>query len=781
MNRFAVIWLLFLISISGQTQEVPSTKKQRYTISGYVRDTRGEELIGANVYIEDPSVGTVTNIYGFFSLTLPEGSYQLRCSYIGYQLFEDTLELTGNTRYSILLEEEAQDLEKVVIRSDLHEGKFQKTDVSTHWLQSKTIKEIPSLLGEADLSKAIQMLPGIMAPGEGISGFIVRGGSYDQNLILLDEAPIYNASHLMGFFSVFNNDIVKDVHIYKGEVPAKYGSRLSSLFDIRLKNGNQNNFGGSGGIGTISSKLMLEGPIVKNRGSFLLAGRRSYADIFLPLSSNEEVKDNRIYFYDLNLKANYRVNEKNRIFISGFMGSDVFKYQNTYYLKWGNFTGSLRWNHLFTERLFSNLSLIYSRYQYKLGKTTTLSGVEWNSSITNVGLKYDFSFYANPKNTIRFGMHVNYFSFRPGYIQPADKTSIYIDYEIPPSQALEYALYLSNNQELTEWIDLEYGIRMTLFQNMGKATVYRFDEHYEPIDSVVYGSGTIFNSYFNIDPTLSINIKPGPLSVITTSFSRSHQNLHLISNSTAGTPIDIWIPSSPNIKPQRANQYFLGYTRNALFGVLELSLGGYYKKMYNQIDYKEHADIILNPELEGELRFGWGRSYGFESIVKKDEGKLTGWISYTLSRSEMKIDGVNHNKIFLANYDRLHDFALVSQYRLTNRWTVSLNWVYASGSPVTYPTGRFRYGAIVVPVFTDRNQFRMPAYHRLDIAASLKGKQKPGRRFTGEWSFSIYNVYNRKNAWLIFFKSNEDNPEMTEAYKLYMFPIIPSISYNFRF
>lgn len=781
MNRFTVIGLLFLLFFSGQAQEAPATKQKRYTISGYVRDASGEELIGANVYMEEPSVGTVTNIYGFFSLTLPEGSYRLNCSYLGYQVFADTLTLSGNKRYSIVLEEAAQDLESVVIRSEIHQGQFQNTDLSTHWLQSKTIKEIPSLLGESDLSKAIQMLPGIMAPGEGMSGFVVRGGSYDQNLILLDEVPVYNPSHLMGFFSVFNNDIIKDVHIYKGEVPSKYGSRLSSLFDIRLKNGNQNNFGVSGGIGTISSRLMLEGPIVKERGSFLLAGRRSYADIFLPLSSDEAVRDNRIYFYDFNLKTNYRINEKNRVFISGFMGNDVFKYQNTYYLKWGNHTGSFRWNHLFTDRLFSNLSLIYSRYQYKLGKSTTLAGVEWNSSITNMGLKYDFSFFASPGNTIRFGAHLNHFTFRPGYIIPADNTSIYNDYEIPPSQALEYALYLSNSHELTERIGLDYGFRITLFQNMGKATVYRFNEQYEPIDSVVYGSGEIFNSHFAIDPTLTLHIKPGPLSVITASFSRSHQNLHLISNSTAGTPIDIWIPSSPNIKPQRANQFSLGYTRRNLFSLFELSLGGYYKKMYNQIDYKDHADIILNPELEGELRFGWGRAYGFESILKKEDGKLTGWISYTLSRAELKVDGVNNNKIFLAHYDRLHDLALVTQYRITDRWTVSLNWVYATGAPVTYPTGRFQYGNIVVPVFTDRNQFRMPAYHRLDLAATLKGKQKPGRRFRGEWNFSIYNVYNRKNAWLIFFKSNEENPEITEAYKLYMFPIIPAISYHFRF
>jgi hypothetical protein len=575
--------------------------------------------------------------------------------------------------------------------------------------------------------------------------------------------------------------MVKDVHIYKGEMPAKYGGRLSSLFDIRLKEGNQNKFGGSGGIGTISSKLLLEGPILKQKGSFIMAGRRSYADIFLPLSSNEEVKDNRIYFYDVNYKANYRINDKNRVFVSGYNGGDVFKYQNIYYLKWGNFTQTLRWNHLFTDRLFSNLSLLYSKYHYRLGKTEDITGVEWNSSVANLGLKYDFSFYANPKNTIRFGLVINHLTFRPGYIIAADSSSIYNDYEIPPSQALEYAFYLSNDHEITEFLSLEYGVRLTLFQNIGEATIYNFDKYYEKIDSVVYQAGKIFNSNFAVDPRMSIHIKPGPLSVMTVSFTQTHQNLHLISNSTAGTPIDIWIPSNPNLKPQRANQYAIGYTKKSIFSLYEFSVGVYYKKMYNQIDYKDHADIILNPELEGELRFGWGRSYGFESILKKEEGKLTGWIAYTLSKSEKKIDDVNQNEIFPANYDRRHDLSVVCLYKPTERLTLSLNWIYASGAPVTYPTGRFVYGNLVIPVFTKRNDFRMPSYHRLDIAASLKGKNKPGRRFSGEWSFSIYNVYNRKNAWLVFFKSNEENPEITEAYKLYMFPIIPAISYNFRF
>jgi len=780
MNRLIVILLFLLVCVSGIAQE-SLTERERYTISGYVRGLDGEELIGANIYVETPLAGTVTNIYGFFSLTLPEGNYVLRCSYIGYQVFIDTIELNENYRSTIYLEEETQDLEKVVIKSDFSGGELLKADMSNLQLQSKTIKEIPSLLGESDLVKAIQMLPGIMAPGEGISGFIVRGGNFDQNLILIDEAPIYNASHLMGFFSVFNNDMVKDVHIYKGKIPSKYGGRLSSLFDIRLRDGSQNKLGVSGGIGTISSKLMLEGPIMNKRGSFIIAGRRSYADIFLPLSSNEEVNDNRIYFYDLNFKANYRVNEKNRIYLSGYMGSDVFKYQDTYYLKWGNYTQTLRWNHLFTDRLFSNLSLMYSQYQYKLGKTADITGVEWNSSLANMGLKYDFSFYANPKNTVRFGLLVNHYTFRPGYILATDSTSIYNDYEIPPSKAIEYAFYLSNDHKLTERIIIEYGIRLTLFQNIGEATIYNFNSDYERIDSVVHKAGSIFNSYFTIDPSLSINVKPGPSSVITASFSRSHQNLHLISNSTAGTPIDIWIPSNPNINPQRANQFALGYTQKSIFNGYEFSLGAYYKKMTNQIDYKDHADIILNPELEGELRFGWGRSYGFESILKKDNGKLTGWISYTLARVEKKIDGVNQDKIFPANYDRRHDFSLVCQYEMTPRLSFSLNWVYASGAPITSPTGRFIYGNVVVPVFTERNDFRMPSYHRLDLAARLKGKEKPGRRFTGEWSFSIYNVYNRKNAWLIFFKSNEDNPEITEAYKLYMFPIIPAISYHFRF
>ncbi|UCG27735.1 MAG: carboxypeptidase-like regulatory domain-containing protein, partial [Bacteroidales bacterium] len=417
MRTILFISCFLLFTVGVYSQDPLPVKGQKYTISGFIRDNLGEELLGANIYIENLGAGTISNIYGFYSLTLPQGIYNLRCSYIGFGIYFDTITLQDNIHLNILLEEETQRLDKVEIRSKTEDVGRQPPEMGIFRLHARKINEIPALLGESDLVKTIQMLPGIMAPGEGLSGFVVRGGNYDQNLILLDEAPVYNPSHLMGFFSVFNNEVVKDVHVYKGAIPARYGGRLSSLFDIRLREGKQTRFGGSAGIGTISSKIILEGPLFNKRGSFILSGRRSYADIFLPLSSDEEVKDNRIYFYDLNFKANYRINDKNRIFLSSYTGNDVFAYQKIYYMTWGNLTETIRWNHLFSNRLFSNLSLIYSRYRYRLGQSTDITGVEWNSELSNTGLKYDFSFYPNPGNTIRFGFSANHFFFRPGYIR----------------------------------------------------------------------------------------------------------------------------------------------------------------------------------------------------------------------------------------------------------------------------------------------------------------------------------------------------------------------------
>lgn len=782
MKYFVSILFTFIFLSSGLSQHKDSDQKSRFTLSGFIKDEKGEALIGANIYVESIQSGTVSNPYGFYSLTLPEGIYLFRYSFLGYQSREIEINLHESVNLNVNLESKSEILDGVEIKAYDDDSKILKqTEMSSFMLQSKKVKLIPTLLGESDIIKAIQLLPGVQATGEGLSGFNVRGGNHDQNLILLDEGSVYNASHLIGFFSIFNNDVIKDAKLYKGDLPAQYGGRLSSLLDIRMRDGNRNKFSGSGGIGTIASKLALEGPILNKKGSVIAAGRRSYADIFLPLSKNEEIKDNNLYFYDLNFKANVQINENNRVFLSSYIGRDVFKYQNQYYMTWGNVTETFRWNHLFSNRLFSNFSFIYSDYDYRLGQTADITGVEWKSSLADLGFKYDFTFYPNPKNTIRFGITTSLYNFKPGYIKATSDSSIFNNYEIPRSRALEHSIYLSNEQKIGRRLAIEYGLRYSVFQNIGQAIIYNFNEKFEKVDSSTYRKGEIFNTYSGIEPRLRIRFSINPKSSIKGSFVSTRQYLHLISNSTAGTPIDIWLPSNPNIKPQRATQFTVGYFRNFPNKSFEISIEGYYKDMQNQIDYKDHADIILNPELEGELRFGIAWAYGLEILIQKTEGKLTGWIGYGLSKADKKFPDVNLGKVFPANYDKRHDLSIVTNYRISSRLTASLNWVYISGAPVTFPTGRYMFGNMVIPVYSERNGYRMPDYHRLDLAVNLKGKKKPDRKITGEWNFSVYNAYNRKNAWMIYFKANEDNPKITEAYKLYMFPVIPAISYNFKF
>lgn len=754
--------------------------KRTYTINGYIRDTNGEVLIGANIYTKNTGQGTSSNAYGFYSLTLTKGSYTLYYSYMGYKPDSITINLNSNHILNINLKPEPSTLTGVQITSkgfsELSSLRIGMTRISNHYL-----KQIPSLSGEPDIIKAIQLLPGIQATGEGLSNFTVRGGNYDQNLIILDEATIYNPSHLLGFFSIFNSDILKNARIYKGTFPAKYGGRLSSLLEMNMKEGNNEGFTGYGGIGTIASRLSLETPLFKKKGSLLISGRRSYADIFLPLSSNEEVKNNRIYFYDSYLKTNYRINKKNKVFLSGYLGRDVFKYRNEYYVTWGNVSGTFRWNHLFSPRLFSNLSLITSSYSYRLGQTGNTSAVEWNSSLSDFKLKYDFTLYPNPKNTLTFGFSSSYKQIDPGYTISASDSSIFNDFAVPRYRTLQHSVYIENDQKPGPNLFISYGIRATLFQNMGEATVYNFDDDFNKIDSSYYPKGEIYNSFTGFEPRVRMKYILPNHSVIKGGYSHLVQFLHLISNTTTGTPLDIWLPSGPNIKPQFSDQVSLGYEKYALKKLFKFSVEGYYKKLQNQVDYKNHADIILNPELEGELRFGSAEAFGLEFLIQKESGKWQGLISYTLAKVSKKFPDINKGLAYPANYDRRHDLSVLVSYETEKKWKFSALWVFLSGSPTTLPVGRYEFGNIILPVYSGRNAYRLPPYHRLDISATRKGKVRPGKKFYGEWNFAVYNAYNRKNTWIVFFKTDKENPLVTEAYKLYLFSIVPSISYTFKF
>jgi len=753
----------------------------KYTISGHITDESGEELIGATIYVKSLKTGSTTNAYGFYSLTIPENDYQIIYSYVGYEPQVKNVKLNQNLKINVVLKEKSRTLDEVVITASRKDANVTKAEMSTMKIQAKEIKKIPAFMGEVDVLKAIQLMPGVQSASEGSSGFNVRGGSADQNLILLDEATVYNASHLMGFFSVFNNDAIKDVKLYKGDIPAAYGGRLSSLLDIRMKDGNNKKFKANGGIGTVSSRLTIESPIVKEKGSFIISGRRSYADLMLMFSSDKEVRKNQLYFYDLNLKGNYKINEKDRIYLSWYMGRDVFDYDDLFGFSWGNKTFTLRWNHLFSDKLFSNFSVIISDYDYELGQSSAEQGFKWTSNLNDIKFKADYTYYPNTRNTIRFGVSGTMHHFNPGLAKGVGSETIYNELKMPESNALEWAGYLSDQWKPNEKIIVNIGLRGTIFQNMGESTVYHFDENYQKTDSTAYESGEIYNTFWGLEPRVNFRYSLNNHSSIKGSYARTKQFIQLASNSTAGSPLDIWVPSSPNINPQKADQFALGYFRNFFEDALETSVEAYYKDMDNQIDFRDHAQLLLNPEIEGEFRTGYAWSYGLEFLIRKQTGKFTGWVSYTLSKAERKIPEINQGKVYPASYDKPHSIAIVASYEFSKKLNAAVNWVYSSGNPVTFPLGRYEYGNMIVPIYSNRNEYRLPDYHRMDVSVTYKFGVDKTRGLRSELNLSIYNIYNRKNTWMLLFSQDEENPNATIAEKVYLFPILPSITYNFYF
>ncbi|MCB0402388.1 MAG: carboxypeptidase-like regulatory domain-containing protein [Flavobacteriales bacterium] len=775
------------LAINGFSQE-------KHTISGVLKDAAdGEALIGATIYVDEIKSGTVSNIYGFYSLTLPEGKYTFTISYIGYTSVIKTIDVTEDMKLNLELENSSVAIETFEVTAEKEQKNVEETEMSTVTLKMEKVKKIPALFGEVDVLKTIQLLPGVQSGGEGTTGFFVRGGSSDQNLILLDEAPVYNPSHFLGFFSVFNQDAIKDLQIYKGGIPARYGGRLSSLLDIHMKEGNSKQMSVSGGLGLIASRLTLEGPIQKDKSSFIISARRTYADLFLKLSSDTALRENQLYFYDLNAKVNYQINENNKLYLSGYFGRDVFRFGDEFGMHWGNATGTLRWNHLFTNKLFSNFTLIYSNFDYNLGVPEGTEAFEWTSRIIDKSVKADFTYYANPKNTLRFGVNSIHHTFKPGKVKSLDQ-SIFNDFILPDKYALEHAAYISNEQDLSKRLRVHYGLRASLFQNVGVDTSYVFDtsnpDVYQVQDTVT-NSGGIFNSYFNLEPRLSIRYMLNENASLKATYNRMTQYLHQANNSTSSSPLSVWFSSSLLVEPQLADQVALGYFRNFKENTFETSLEVYYKKMYNTIDFRDHAELLLNKYLEGELRFGDSYSYGAEVLLKKQKGQFTGWVGYTYSQTKREIPEINNGKAYFAPYDRTHDISVVASYDLNERVNISSNWVFATGQAITVPTGRFEYKGNVVPVFSDRNAERMPAFHRFDLSLTLYGKKwdqkppkkngKPRWKYESNWNFSVYNVYRRQNAFSIVFRQNEDNPTVTEAHMIYFFEIIPSISYNFKF
>ncbi len=758
-----------------------SQKAYNVTISGYIRDdTNGESLPGTTIFVNELKTGSISNGYGFYSLTLPRGSYHIVYSFVGYQSRSLALHLQRDTLINVEMESVSSRLQEVEIKSESARENIRMPQMSVTKMNMKNIAEIPSFMGEVDLVKALQLLPGVKFVAEGSSGMSIRGGGPDQNLILLDGATVYNAGHLMGFFSVFNPDAVQSVKLYKGDMPAAYGGRLSSLIEVRMKEGNNKTFHGQGGIGLISSRIMFEGPLVKDKASFMVSGRRTYADLFLKLSHNEKLRQNRLYFYDLNTKLNFSMNANNHFYLSGYFGKDVFK-NDFFGMDWGNATGTFRCNHVFNEKLFSNVSAIVSRFNYNLGVAEdNPRAFLWQSALTDITLKDNFDWYINPNNKLNFGFSVIHHDFFPGKITGTGKEALIDEYRLPDSYALESAIYVSNEQKIGK-ITLKYGLRFSIFNNMGPATIYHFNNQFNVTDSTVYDTKKIFNTYFGIEPRLGIVFRINQSSSVKASYSRNYQYVQQARNSTAGNPMDIWFPANPNIKPQVSDQVAAGYYHYFKEGIFSFSTELYYKWIHNAIDFKDHANLMLNKYLDGELRTGRGYSYGLELMLKKTSGRLTGWASYTWSRSLREIPGINNGVVYPSPYDRPNDFSLTLSYRMRKAVRLSMSWVCLTGQPVTFPVSRFQYSNTIVPVYSGRNSYRMADYHRLDLALVWDLPVKKQKKWHNQLNFSVYNVYNRKNPWVINFQNDPEIPNATYAEMTYLFGIVPTVTYNFKF
>ena len=759
---------LFFILLMGQ-----SLIAQDFTISGRITDaTNGEDLVGVTIWEKGSLSATTTNVYGFYSLTLPAGQHSITFSYTGFETQNVSVEFESNKTVDIKLSDANTELDEVVVTAERRDDNITSPQMGVEKISMKQVENVPVFMGEKDILKTIQLLPGISTTSEGGSGFSVRGGSVDQNLILLDEAPVYSASHLMGFFSVFNSDALKSISVYKGGIPANYGGRASSVLDISMKVGNNQKFSASGGIGLISSRLTLEGPIIKDKMSFIVSGRRSYADL---VAKSVGIFDNdmSMYFYDINAKLNYKINDKNRVFLSGYFGQDDFGFESMG-MSWGNTTGTLRWNHLFNNKLFSNTSIIYSKYDYGFNMS---SDATMSSGIEDIGIKEDLTYYLNPSNTLKFGLNVKHHTFNPGELlyTNSELTQIVLD----KNKAYESAAYFSNNQKITPKLSAEYGLRLSMFNQVGEGWSNTYNSDNEKVDSTYYEDGKIMQTYWDIEPRLSFNYLLNKSSSIKLSYNRMAQYLQLLSNSTSGQATDTWVPSSTNIEPQSVTQYSLGYFKNFDDNKYEFSIESYYKDMTNMTDYEDGTDIMLNENIEAYILSGKGRSYGIEFYLKKKQGRFNGWVSYTLGRTENKIDGINNNNWYPSKIDKTHDISVVGNFAINPRLSISAAWIYYTGNAVTFPSGKYEYDNQIWSYYTERNSYRMPNYHRLDLNLHLKGKE--AKRLKSSWDFSLYNAYNRYNAYSISFEESSSTPGQTEAVKLSLFGIVPSVSWNFKF
>jgi len=789
MRYYLVAFLLFL---SVQTL---FAQQKNYTISGTIHDAEsGEDLPGATLSLLNISgIGASTNAYGYYSIELKQGEYILKYSYVGFETLTVPINLNSNKIFNIELVPITALLAEVEITAEREDKNVRANEMTVASISIKEIESIPVLFGEKDVFKTLQLMPGVKPAGEGSSGFYVRGGTSDQNLILLDEAPVYNASHMMGFFSIFNSDALRDIKLYKGGMGAEFGGRLSSVLDIKMKEGNSKRLNLNGGIGLISSRLTIESPIVKDKGSFIISGRRTYADIFTVFSNNEAIKNAQLYFYDLNAKGNVRIGEKDRLFISGYFGRDKFGYDEHFGFNWGNITATTRWNHIFNPKLFSNTSIIYSRYSYQILAGPSDRRVEIGSHIIDYNLKHDYQFYQNDHSSWKFGLNAIHHIMNPGDLN-SDTNELFNSLVVEKRYALEMALYLTNERKISNSLSINYGLRFSSFIQLGPGNIYSFNSYGEVINTEAYNKWESIANYNGLEPRFNATWLINPWSSFKAFYSYSKQYMHLLSNSSSESPTDIWLPSSNNVKPSSSSQFGMGYYRNFIENTYEFSIEAYYKDMQDLIDYKIDAQVTLNPLVEGDLVFGKGRAYGVELFFKKRKGKFTGWVGYTLSRTERRFEEINTNNWYPAKQDRTHDISIVAMYQLSPRIQFSGTWVYYTGNAVTYPEGKYSINGQDILLYSDRNAYRMPDYHRLDLGISLRNKEyesvldtetgnqiQQKKRYSSSWNFSVYNAYNRENAYSISFEASETNPDVLNAIQFSLFKIIPSITYNFNF
>lgn len=799
-------FLSFLLTAFLWLNTTAQTKTERYTLSGYVKDSKtGEALLGCNVVIKELRKGGNTNAYGFYSLTLDKGNYTLLINYIGYKDQLILVDLSHDQTFNIDLELTSIETKEVEVKGERADRNVNGTDMGRTQLDMEKIKTLPAFMGEVDLLKTIQLLPGVQSAGEGNAGFYVRGGGPDQNLVLLDEAVVYNASHLFGFFSVFNSDAVKDVTLTKGGIPAQYGGRLASVLDISMKEGNNKEFHGSGGLGYIASRLTLEGPFKKNKGSFIISGRRTFIDLFLRepfIKKGSKAEGNSYYFYDLNTKINYTFSQNDRLFLSGYFGRDVFKFQSRatgfkVRIPWGNATGSLRWNHLFSDKLFLNTSLIYSDYKFEFDALQQQFDFRIFSGVRDYTAKADFNYFPNILHNVKFGVNYIYHRFTPTSAYARSGDVVFDLGKVVRLYAHDAAVYVNDEWDVTEKFRVNVGVRGTLFSFVGPFTRYVTDPVFpeKVTGTIEYKSGEPVKTYIHAEPRLNLRYELSRVSSIKASYTQNYQYIHLASISSASLPTDVWTPSTDKVKPQFGTQYALGYFRNFKDNEFETSVETYYKTMKNQIEYREGSspDMDVKNNTDNNFVFGKGYSYGIELFLKKSTGKFNGWIGYTLAYTKRKFDDLNFGKEFSPKYDRRHDVSVVISYDRNKRWTFGLVWIYATGDALSLPNERYAISAgppstldannfYLLSGYGERNSFRQKAYHRLDLSATRHGKKH--KHYESDWNFSIFNVYSRANPYFIYFNQDgntQDGTLQVQAKQVSLFPIIPSITYNFKF